>query len=152
MDFQNPVETFAAGKAIKILPAKITKEEIVEFASEFDPAFFHLDEEKAKNSLLGGLAASGFHTCAVAMRMICDSFLLQTTSQGAAEVHEISWLVPVRPDDTLSGQTVVLEGRRSNSRQNIWIAKVRHEILNQNNEMVLTMTVTVMFAIPEAAA
>ena len=70
MDFQNPVETFAAGKAIKILPAKITKEEIVEFASEFDPAFFHLDEEKAKNSLLGGLAASGFHTCAVAMRMI----------------------------------------------------------------------------------
>jgi acyl dehydratase len=152
LNFSDPRIAFTQGTVIALNPVTITKEEIIEFATEFDAAPFHIDEEAAKSSLLGGLSASGFHTCALCMKMICDTFLLQSTSQGAPEVEEVKWLAPVRPDDTLSGQTTILESRQSNSKPDLWIAKYQHELRNQSDTKVMSMVVTVLFKIPEAAS
>ena len=151
MNFENPKDVFNTGQVFPLHPKTVSKDEIIEFAEEFDPAFFHVDEEAAKSSMLGGLVASGFHTCAIMMRMICDSYLTKSTSQGAPEVEEINWLHPVRPGDTLSGQTEVLDGRQSASRPQFWISRLRHQLKNQNDQPVLHMTVVVLFKIPEAA-
>lgn len=152
MDYQNPELAFARNMRHPLAPVTVSREEIIEFATEFDPAFFHIDEEAAKSSLLGELIASGFHTCAIAMRMICDSYLLKSTSQGAPEVTELKWLAPVRPGDTLSGFTIVEDGRRSKSRDNLWISRLHHKIENQHGEQVLSMIVIALFAILECEA
>ena len=150
MNFENPKDAFNAGAVLALEARTITKDEIIEFAEEFDPAFFHIDETAAKSSMLGGLVASGFHTCSILMRMICDSYLTRSTSQGAPEVVEINWLHPVRPGDTLSGQTTVLEGRQSASKPDLWISRLKHELANQDKLPVLSMTVVVLFKIPQA--
>ena len=75
----------------------MTKDEILAFAREFDPQPFHLDEEAAKRSLLGGLCASGWHTASMLMRMTCDGWMLDSTAMGAPGIEEIQWLKPVRP-------------------------------------------------------
>ncbi len=149
---EDPRVAFAKGKAYALTPMTISKEEIIEFATEFDPAFFHIDEEAAKSSLLGELIASGFHTCAICMKMICDSYLLRSTSQGAPEVEEIKWHAPVKPDDTLSGTSTVTEARQSASRPNIWITKLSHELFNQNSQKVISMKVVGLFEIREDVA
>lgn len=149
-DFHDPRTAFAKGKHYTLQPMTVSKEQIIEFASEYDPAFFHVDEDAAKSSLIGSLIASGFHTCAIAMRMICDSYLLETTSQGAPEVEEVTWHHPVFPGDTLSGRTSVLEARQSKSKPNLWIATLNHEINNQNDQKVLSMRVIALFAIPDS--
>ena len=149
ISLKDPRLDFAEGKEYLLDPITIGKEEIIEFAEEFDPAFFHIDEEAAKASLLGELIASGFHTCAITMKMICKSYLLRSTSQGAPEVEEINWHSPVKPGDTLQGKSVVLEGRQSTSRPNLWITKLGHELKNQDGKTVITMRVVGLFAIPE---
>jgi acyl dehydratase len=151
-DLHDPQTAFAAGKEYQLNPVTVSREEIIEFAAEFDPAPFHLDDEAAKASLLGGLSASGFHTCALSMKMICDSYLLRSTSQGSPEVEEIKWLAPVQPGDTISGKSVVLEGRRSASRPNLWITRLNHQLQNQKGVPVLSMIVVGLFAIREPAA
>jgi len=147
--FSNPVTAFTEGCTIPYGPISVSKEEIIEFAEEFDPIYFHMDEEAAKKSLLGGLAASGFHTCSLTMRMMCDAFLLQSTSQGAPEAEEIDWLGPVRPGDTLSGTSTVLTARRSRSRPDMLIVRFRHETVNQHNDPVLVVVNSGFFKIPE---
>lgn len=152
MNIQDPRTIFTKGAILPLSKRNVSKTEIIEFAAEFDPAFFHIDEKAAKSSMLGGLVASGFHTCAIAMRMVCDSYLLQSTSQGAPEVEEIKWIAPVRPGDTLSGTSEVLEARQSNSRPEIWVTKLKHDMKNQNGEPVMSMTVIGLFRIPEMAS
>lgn len=152
MKYKDPRIAFAKGIVLPLPPMTISKEEIIEFAEEFDPAFFHIDEEAAKSSMLGGLVASGFHTCAISMRMVCDSYLLASTSQGAPEVEEIKWIAPVRPGDTLSGVSEVIEARQSESKPDLWITKLKHDIKNQNDEPVMAMTVVGLFAIPQELA
>ena len=78
-----------------------TAEEIVAFATQFDPQPFHLDEEAAKQSVFGGLCASGWHTCSMAMRLMVTNFLLESSSQGSPGLENIKWLKPVFPGDTL---------------------------------------------------
>ena len=151
VDLKNPEVAFARGANYKLPPRVITKEEIIDFAAEFDPAFFHLDEEAAKSSLLGGLSASGFHTCALLMKMICELYLLESTSQGAPEVESIKWMEPVRPGDILSGESTVLDGRRSVSRPNLWVCKLHHKLTNQSGKQVLEMIVIGLMAMPEVS-
>jgi acyl dehydratase len=106
-------DDFAAGQKYDCGEHTITEAEIVEFAHEFDPQPQHLDPEAAKQSLLTGLAASGWHIGALMMRMTVDNFLSKTASQGSPGVEELRWLKPVRPGDRLRFEAEILETRPS---------------------------------------
>ena len=101
-------EDFTPGTTFNLGPYQVSAEEIIAFASEFDPQPMHLDEEAGKQSLLGGLAASGWHTCCMLMRMMIDSFVLESASQGAPGVDFVQWKKPVLAGDILHGTSTVL--------------------------------------------
>lgn len=130
-------EDFPVGLEIDLGPYRVTKEEVLEFAAEFDPQPFHLDEEAAKDTMLGGLAASGWHTCSMMMRMMADGYLLDSTSQGSPGVDFVRWLKPVRPGDTLAGKATVLSARLSSKRPTLGILKVATDVTNGSGETVL---------------
>ncbi|WP_255151294.1 MaoC family dehydratase [Halorarius halobius] len=88
---------------------EVTKEEVVEFAEQYDPQPFHVDEEKAEESLFGGLIASGWHTAAMTMRMLVENVMNDSKASGAVGVDELRWKQPVRPGDTLTAETEILE-------------------------------------------
>src|SRR6187431_3501071 len=106
-------EDFVEGATFGLGTKAVTAEEIIEFASEFDAQPMHLDEAAGKASILGGLAASGWHTCAMFMRMLCDAFLLDSTCQGAPGVDQVRWKKPVLAGDQLTGTLVVVAKRLS---------------------------------------
>ena len=137
-------EDFEAGSVAEYGPKLVTREEIIAYASEFDPQPMHLDEEAARASMLGGLAASGWHTCAIAMRMMCDWFVLDSASMGAPGVDEVRWLKPVRPDDTLTLRRTVGETRVSKSRPEAGFVRFNYELLNQAGETVMTLMTPAM--------
>jgi acyl dehydratase len=145
-------EDFTEGRTFDLGSKRVSAEEIVEFASEFDAQPMHLDETAGKASLLGGLAASGWHTCAIFMRMLCDGFLLDSTSQGAPGIEQVKWKRPVLAGDTLSGRTVVLTARRSRSRPAIGLVSIRSELFNQRGESVFEQENVCMFSSREAVA
>src|SRR6478752_9490823 len=91
-------EDFTIGDVAVYGPRLVTREEIVAFAAEFDPQPMHMDEAAAAATLLGGLAASGWHSCAILMRMIADGFILDSSSMGGPGVEQVRWLKPLRPD------------------------------------------------------
>ena len=145
-------EDFVEGGSIDLGAKDVTADEIVEFAGEFDPQPMHLDEAAGKASILGGLSASGWHTCAIFMRLICDAFLLDSTSQGAPGVDRIKWKKPVLAGDRLNGRTTVLAKRESKSRPSIGLVTMRSELFNQHGEAVFELENTVMFLKREAVA
>ena len=100
-------EDFVEGATFALGTKAVTAAEIIEFASEFDAQPMHLDEAAGKASILGGLSASGWHTCAMFMRLICDGFLLDSTSQGSPGIDYAKWKKPVLAGDTLTGKTTV---------------------------------------------
>jgi acyl dehydratase len=150
-------EDFPAGSVREFGGITLTAEEIMDFARQFDPQPFHLSEEAGKNSLFGGLCASGWHTCALAMRMMCDAYLLESASLGSPGLENIRWLKPVRPGDTLHVRSVVLEARPMDSKPHVGLLRTRWEMINQNNEEVMQMEGYGMFrrrdvAKPDASA
>jgi acyl dehydratase len=145
-------EDFEVGMRLDLGSKKVSAEEIIEFASEFDAQPMHLDEEAGKASILGGLSASGWHTCCIFMRMACDAFLLDSTSQGAPGVDHVRWKKPVLAGDTLTGTTFIEAKRLSNRRPEMGFVTCRHELVNQRGEIVLELQNTGMFLTREAAA
>jgi acyl dehydratase len=137
-------EDFALGDVADYGPRVVTREEIVAFAAEFDPQPMHLDEDAARASMLGGLAASGWHTCAILMRMLCDWFVLDSSSMGAPGVDEVKWLRPLRPGDSLSIRRTVLETRASNSRPAMGFVKFHYDLTNQTGATVMTLVTPMM--------
>jgi acyl dehydratase len=121
-------EDFQPGQVNEIGPRLITREEIISFATEFDPQPMHLDEEAASASMLGGLAASGWHTCCIVMRMISDGMLQGTSFMGAPGIEEVNWLAPVRPGELLRLRVTVVETRASRSRPDMGFVKFRYEL------------------------
>src|SRR5277367_3161020 len=117
----------------------ITREDILRFAREFDPQPFHVDEEAAKKSPYGGLIASGWMTCSVAMRLMCDHYLLQSASLGSPGIEALRWLKPVRPGDTISVVRKTLEARKSASKPDRGIIRSLWEVTNQDGATVMTM-------------
>jgi acyl dehydratase len=144
-------EDFSEGASIDLGSKIVSAEEIIEFAGEFDAQPMHLDEEAGKASILGGLSASGWHTCAMFMRMMCDAFLLDSTSQGAPGIEYVRWKKPVLAGDTLSGRSTVLAKRVSNSRPGLGFVTCRHELFNQRGDQVFELENTGMFLKREAA-
>ena len=132
-------EDFAAGSMREFGPMAVTREATVEFARQWDPQPFHLDDVAGDASLFGRLSASGWHTCAMAMRMMCDSYLLDTASMGSPGIENLKWLKPVHPGDTLRGCLTVLESRLMKSRPDLGLSRSRCDIFNQHDDTVLTM-------------
>ncbi len=113
---------------------EVTREAIIEFASEFDPQPFHLDEEAGRNSLLGGLAASGWHTAGIAMRMHADNLLRDDIFLGSPGIAELNWMKAVYPGDILSIRTLAKSVRTSKSRPGLGIIEFEFTMLNQHGE------------------
>ncbi|CAG0981225.1 MAG: MaoC family dehydratase [Betaproteobacteria bacterium] len=132
-------EDFPVGQVTEFGGITLSEEDIVRFAREFDPQPFHIDAEAAKHSMFGGLIASGWHTCGLAMRMMCDAYLLEAASLGSPGVDNIRWLKPVRPGDTLRVRCVVLEARPLESKPHVGLVRNRWEVLNQHGEEVMQM-------------
>jgi acyl dehydratase len=139
-------EDFTPGDVIEAQGKPVTKAEIIEFAQEFDPQSFHLDEEAAAASLLGGLCASGWHICAMMMRLMCDAYLLDSASLGAPGVEEARWSKPLFVGDVLTVRRVCLATRASASRPEMGLVHFRWEASNQKGEAVTTITCWSMFA------
>lgn len=132
-------EDFPAGNVRDCGSTTVSREAILDFARQFDPQPFHVDEQAAKNSLFGGLAASGWHTCGIAMRLMCDAYLLRTTSQGSPGIDELRWLKPVRPGDTLRLRMTVLDARPMRSKPHLGLVQSHWELFNQHDDCVLSM-------------
>ena len=139
-------EDFEVGQELPLGRYAVTRGEIVAFAAEFDPQPFHLDEAAGADSLLGGLAASGWHTCALFMRILYDGWLRETASMGSPGVDMLKWVRPVRPGDVLSGRSIVLDTRSSNSRADRGFVRLRHEIVNGRGEIVMLAENPIMFS------
>ena len=137
-------EDFQTGAVAIYGPRLVTREEIVAFAAEFDPQPMHLDEMAASNTLLGGLGASGWHTCCLMMRIIADGFLLDSTSMGAPGIEDIRWLKPLRPGTNIRVRSTVLEKRTSKSRPEMGLAKMTFEVLDDADAVVMALTTTFM--------
>ena len=132
-------EDFEVGRVCAFGRIEVTREAVLEFAGRFDPQPFHLDDAAAARSLFGRLAASGWHTAAMAMRMMCDGYLLESASLGSPGVDKLTWPAPVYPGDILTMRSTVLEARPSPSRPEIGLVKNRSEVLNQHGQVVLSM-------------
>ena len=144
-------EDFEEGGTLTLATKTVTAEEIIEFAAEFDAQPMHLDEAAGKASILGGLAASGWHSCAMFMRMMCDGFILQSTSQGSPGIDYVRWKKPVLAGDTLTGKVTVLSKRLSKTKAGLGFVTVRSEMVNQRGETVLELGNTGMFLTREGA-
>ena len=133
------LEDFAAGQVYRTGRRRIEAERIKTFASEFDPQPFHLDEEKARDSMFRGLAASGWHTAALTMRLLVEGEMKPAGGIIGGSCDEFRWPRPVRPGDELRVESEVLEVRPSRSRPDQGMVRVRNTTLNQNDEPVQTM-------------
>ena len=118
----------------------VVQEDILAFAKDFDPQDFHTDPEAAKQTIFGGLIASGWHTAGMMMRLYADHYLSRVASLSSPGVDELRWKQPVRPGDELSIRVTVTEARRSSSKPDRGIVRSFIEVLNQNNEVVMSMS------------
>ncbi|MEO6409852.1 MAG: MaoC family dehydratase [Burkholderiaceae bacterium] len=132
-------EDFPVGNVREFGHVQVTREAVLAFAREFDPQPFHLDDDAAQASLFGRLSASGWHTCAMAMRMMCDEYLLDAASLGSPGIEQLRWLKPVHPGDTLSMRLQVVESRLLASRPGVGLARIEWRVSNQHAQPVLTM-------------
>ena len=132
-------EDMAAGSARDLGTVTVSAEEIKDFARQFDPQPFHVDEAAARHSIFGSLCASGWHTCALAMKLTVENFLLEAASMGSPGLESLSWLKPVYPGDTLHLQQTVVESRPLRSRPDVGLVRSRWEMFNQSGEKVMQM-------------
>lgn len=130
-------EDFPVGEIVEYGDRLVTEAEIVAFARQFDPQTFHLDAEAAKDSQIGGLIASGWHTASLLMRMNCDEFLLRSASQGAPGVEEVRWVKPVRPGERLHVRRTTLSARVSKSRPDLGVVEFQFEVLNADGDVMM---------------
>ena len=145
-------EDFPVGSVREFGATPVTREAVLAFAGEFDPQPFHVDDAAAAASLFGRLSASGWHTCAMAMRMMCDDYLLESSSLGSPGIDGLRWTKPVYPGDTLSIRLSVRETRPMASRPSVGLTLFKWEVLNQQRELVLAMQGWNMFGRREPSA
>ncbi len=138
-------EDFPVGQVREFGHYEVSREAVLAFARQFDPQPFHLDDAAAEASLFGRLSASGWHTCAMAMRMMCDGYLLESASLGSPGIEKLNWLKPVYPGDVLHLRIEVLEARAMTSRPSVGLVRSRTTVLNQNDDAVLSMEGVGMF-------
>ncbi len=141
---QRAFEDFHPGDVFPLASVSVTADEIIAFAALYDPQPFHLDEEAGRASLLGGLAASGWHTLSIAMRLFADGVLNDSCSMGSPGLDRVSWRAPVRPGDVLTGTCTIREVRPSRSRPEMGFVLVSVALVNQNDQTTIEMVGPVM--------
>jgi len=142
MSFRYYWEDFTVGRNFEYGSRTLTEEEIIRFASAWDPQRFHTDPLAAKATPFGGLVASGWHTGCVLMRLMCDAYLNEASCIGSPGIEEWRFALPVRPGDTLRFRSAVLDSRLSASKPDRGIVKFRWELLNQRDEVAVSMVGT----------
>lgn len=144
-------EDFRVGERTELGSVTVTTDEIVAFAQAFDPQPFHVDAEAAADGPFGGLVASGWHTTALFMGLFVRGILLDSASLGSPGVEEIRWLVPVRPGDTLTGRVTVTDVQPSSKRADRGTVFTTSEVLNGDDQVVMTLKARGFFARRERA-
>ena len=134
------LEDYAVGQIYWSGKKRVVKDEIVAFAKEFDPQYFHLDEVAALKSPFKGLAASGWHTAGMTMRLMVDGEFSPAGGILGVGIDELSWSLPVRPGDELRVKSEILEVRPSKSKPDRGMIRVKNTTLNQNDEVVQMFT------------
>ena len=132
-------EDFPVGETVEMGSHTFTEAEIIAFARQFDPQPFHVDPEAAKNTVFKGLVASGWHTCAIAMRLMVDKYVARSASLGSPGLDNIRWLAPVRAGDSISYRRTITAARASESKPGVGLVQSRWEAANQRGETVMTM-------------
>jgi acyl dehydratase len=133
------LEDIAVGDKVEFGHYEVTAEEIIDYARRFDPQPIHLDDDAARAAGLGGLIASGWHSVGMYMRMLVDNVLVGGNSMPSPGADEVRWLKPVRPGDVLSIRGEALEARPSRSKPDRGIVRWRYEMINQNDETVMSL-------------
>ena len=136
---------FYPGQLIEAGPCEVGASEIVDFARAYDPQWFHTDTDASRQGRYGGLIASGWHTCGIAMRMLVDTALTGSESFASPGLEYVKWPAPVRPGDMLTLRVEVLEARRSSKSPGLGILRWRWHLLNQENVEVLELVATSFF-------
>jgi acyl dehydratase len=145
-------EDFPPGRFGTYGPRHVTREEMLAFAAEFDPQPMHLEEEAANCSMLKGLSGSGWHLCAVMMRMMFDGYIGRTASLGSPGVSELKWLAPFRPGDDLTLDVDVAEARLSRSRPWTGIVTFKCVVRNATGQALCEMTSPIIVKRRDGAA
>jgi acyl dehydratase len=138
-------EDFKPGTVILAEPKALTREDIIDFARRWDPQWFHTDPERARTGRFGALVASGWQTCAMAMRSAVDLALADSESFASPGVNYIRWPRPVMADEPLRFRAEVLAARRSASQPDLGIIQWRWEMLHADGSQALELEVTSMF-------
>jgi acyl dehydratase len=136
-----------AGRVIHLGPASLSEREIIAFARAYDPQWFHTDPARAATSLWQGLIASGWQTCGVAMRLVCDHILAGSESFGSPGLAYLKWENPVRAGDELRLEVEVLDQRVAKSKPTLGIVRWRWRLVNQRAEPVLELEATSLFGL-----
>lgn len=136
---------FFAGQVIEAGPHAVAASAIVSFAESWDPQWFHTDPAAARQGPFGGLIASGFHTCGVAMRLVADKVLADSESFASPGLAYVRWPAPVRPGDRLSLRATVIEARTAASKPGLGILRWRWQLDNQDGIEVLDLEATSLF-------
>jgi acyl dehydratase len=139
-------EDFHAGQEIDLGTCTVTEDEIIEFASRFDPQPFHVDVDAAARSIYGGVIASGWHTCSMMMRMVVDGLMAKSSSMGSPGLDGVRWLAPVRAGDTLNVRYLTTQVKASNSKPDRGVVWSKWVAINQHGETVCTVEGMGMFA------
>lgn len=140
---------FHVGQVIEAGPYEVLESDIVGFANEYDPQWFHTDPDAAAGGRFGGLIASGWHTCAIAMRLIVDRALHGSESFASPGIAYVKWPKPVRPGDSLRLRATVIEVRRASGQPTLGILCWRWQLFNDRGLEVLDLEATSMFDLPE---
>ena len=138
-------EDFSVGESFVLGSVEMVEEEMLAFATQFDPQRFHVDAEAAAQTMYGGLIASGWHTGSLMMRLTAEGFLGEH-SLGAAGLSELSWPAPVRVGDGLTLRVGILGTRESGSKPNLGFVELSSEMINQNDEVALRTVGTMLIA------
>jgi acyl dehydratase len=149
VSFERPIffDDYVEGQVYVFGKTVVSEDEIIEFAGKYDPQSFHIDPDLAKLHAYGGLVASGWHTCAMAMRMMTDDFISESASLGSPGVDEIRWKKPVRPGDILRVRLEILNTRLSKTKSDRGIVISQVEVMNQDSEILMSMKTTGLFLV-----
>jgi len=145
-------EDYTVGEIAEFGDYPITEQEIVEFATRYDPQPFHIDAAAAAQTIYGGLIASGWMTGSVMMRLLVDNFISPLSSMGSPGIDELRWYKPVRAGDRLHMRVTILEKRRSESKPDRGVIRVQQEAINQNGEAVMSFRGMGMYKCRNAGA